>query len=523
MNLFNKRLLKQEIDKNLRINTKDFEDAQKVIQKVANFLKKDANRTKEESIQGLFLQRIFEAVLKYPSQLAGQSSYNLLIEPTTEYDSSKPDGALGFFNHTKKVKAVIELKSSDINLDQKQSSRKDQKSPVEQAYGYSIKFDGCKWIIVSNFEEIRLYSAERGINYYESFNLTNLVNMEDFNKFYFLLLNSNLISEKELSSVENLLRETSVQEENITKEFYEKYRKLRVRLFNHLTINNQNIDKNILLEKTQKIIDRIIFICFCEDLGLLPYNVFRNILEIAKSSYDMSQTKIWNQLKGLFHFINIGNHKKEINKFNGGLFSNDSILDNLIIKDEVIKDLINISEYNFESELDVNILGHIFEQSISDIEDMKANILDKKEIRISKRKKEGIYYTPEYITRYIVEKTIGTWLEDEKKELKLLDLPDLTENDYSSVKFTKKGKLKTNKKVEKHILFWEKYREKLKNIKVLDPACGSGAFLIQAFDYLYKEGQFVNDELAKLRKGYRQIFDLDKHILTNNLYGIFIA
>ncbi|GAH77577.1 unnamed protein product, partial [marine sediment metagenome] len=54
----------------------------------------------------------------------------------------------------------------------------------------------------------------------------------------------------------------------------------------------------------------------------------------------------------------------------------------------------------------------------------------------------------------------------------------------------------------------------------LDPACGSGAFLIQAFDYLYKEGQFVNDELAKLQKGYRQIFDLDKHILTNNIFGV---
>ena len=521
MDLFNKRLLKQESGKKPLINTKDFDNAQKVLEKIIKFLLKDANRTKEKPIQGLFLQRVFEVVLKYPSQLTGQDNFNLLIEESTEFDSSKPDGILGFFNHDRNIEAVIELKSTDIDLDQKQSSRKDKKTPVEQAFEYSIKFDSCKWIIVSNFNEIRLYSAERGINYYEKFNLSDLVNLEDFNKFYFLFLRNNLLSEKGPSLVENLLRETSVQEENITKEFYEKYRKLRTSLFTHLALNNQNINKYILLEKTQKIIDRIIFICFCEDLGLLPYNVFRNILETSKSSYDISQNKIWNQLKGLFHLINVGSNKRAINKFNGGLFSEDSILDNLMIKDEVIKDLIKISEYDFESDLNVNILGHIFEQSISDIEKMKSRISDDTKVAgKEKRKKEGIYYTLEYITKYIVEESIGAWLEERKRELGFYELPNLTEKDYSSIKLTKKSKLKTNKIVEQHIKFWEKYREELKNIKVLDPACGSGAFLIQAFDYLYKEGQFVNDELAKLQKGYRQIFDLDKHILTNNLYGV---
>jgi hypothetical protein len=57
---------------------------------------------------------------------------------------------------------------------------------------------------------------------------------------------------------------------------------------------------------------------------------------------------------------------------------------------------------------------------------------------------------------------------------------------------------------------------------VLDPACGSGAFLNQAFNYLYSEGQKVNDRLAELRNGQHEIFDLDKHILSNNLYGVDI-
>ena len=144
-----------------------------------------------------------------------------------------------------------------------------------------------------------------------------------------------------------------------------------------------------------------------------------------------------------------------------------------------------------------------------------------------KRKKEGIFYTPEYITRYIVKESIGGWLDDRKKELGFYELPELSAEDYQSIKLIRKkisgsfaNTLKYNNKVEKHLAFWEAYKEKLRNIKVLDPACGSGAFLNQAFDFLYNEGQFVNDKLSALRLGQREIFELDKHILTNNIFGV---
>ncbi len=57
---------------------------------------------------------------------------------------------------------------------------------------------------------------------------------------------------------------------------------------------------------------------------------------------------------------------------------------------------------------------------------------------------------------------------------------------------------------------------------MLDPACGSGAFLNQAFNFLYAEGQKVNDTLALLKGWQHELFELDKHILTNNLYGVDI-
>ncbi len=77
-----------------------------------------------------------------------------------------------------------------------------------------------------------------------------------------------------------------------------------------------------------------------------------------------------------------------------------------------------LSEYDFLTDLNVNILGHIFEQSISDLEALRGEIqgsqVDKKK---SKRKKEGVFYTPDLITRFIVESTIGSWLFERFSEI----------------------------------------------------------------------------------------------------------
>ena len=69
------------------------------------------------------------------------------------------------------------------------------------------------------------------------------------------------------------------------------------------------------------------------------------------------------------------------------------------------------------------------------------------------------------------------------------------------------------------VRFWEAWQDELQHIRLLDPACGSGAFLIQAFDQLHAAYQESNDRLEELR-GHRTLFDLDKRILENNLYGV---
>ena len=97
----------------------------------------------------------------------------------------------------------------------------------------------------------------------------------------------------------------------------------------------------------------------------------------------------------------------------------DEILDNIKIDDELLyKHTLNLSNYDFESEVSVNILGHIFEHSLTEIENIQAQLegteIDKSK---TKRKKDGVFYTPKYITKYIVDNTVGKLCEEKKTEL----------------------------------------------------------------------------------------------------------
>ena len=85
----------------------------------------------------------------------------------------------------------------------------------------------------------------------------------------------------------------------------------------------------------------------------------------------------------------------EINKYNGGLFAQDDVLDSLVIKDTIWKQIVSLNNYDFESELNVNILGHIFEQSISDIESFKAELLGVQAEKdyIEKKKRGHLLYS----------------------------------------------------------------------------------------------------------------------------------
>lgn len=527
--LFSKKYISQKLQQFNLAQVENFEQRQ---QRIADWQKMIiqgiVDDTKEESLQADFLNQFFGDVLGY-SYNRSTSVWHLEKEYKSQTDSTKADGALGFFTKTRReVLAVIELKDAKTDLDKKPNRQRDRRTPVEQAFDYASKSGGqCRWVIVSNFKEIRLYSYSAGQGKYELFYIPDLFKQDNLQRLFFLMERERLIIDKGQSPVDILYAEREAEQQNISKRFYAEYKQIRLDLFQHLKKEHPQYEDLVLLNKTQKLIDRVIFVLFCEDIGLMPPKVFSRILEMTAQSFDLSITKLWDQLKGLFHSIDNGNLSKNINKFNGGLFETDTILDSLSIQDDVLEPLLRLMEYDFSSDLNVNILGHIFEQSISDLEEIRANLQSKTlNIKQGKRKKDGIFYTPEYITKYIVEQAVGSWLDDQRQALGFDVLPALTEKDYASISLVKRGKLKgqyvSNEKVKQHVKFLEAYREKLRHIKVLDPACGSGAFLNQVFDFIYNEGQSLNADLARLQGGQTSLFDLSKHILTNNLYGVDI-
>ena len=497
MSLFNQRLLKTVIDKFVFPVYEKRKRADEIIQGWQTAFKNhDLSKAKETSLQGKFFSKFFCEILGYTMQDDGGEIWTLKQESKTEVDGKEADGSLGFYSkNSSQTRAVIELKDAQCNLDAKQCSRENKQTPVEQAFQYLYKFADCDWVIVSNFRYTRLYHKSKGQTVYEEFDILTLNEEKEFKKFYYCLSRENLIDKNANSSMDLLIKHSGVADIDITKEFYTDFKKVRKILFEHIVENNPDYDKKLLLGKTQKLLDRFIFIFFCEDTaGLLPHNTVENIYKNAKNSFSMSQCRIWDEFRGLFAAIDKGNNNVNppINAYNGGLFAPDEILDRLIIKDDLFKHIEKLSRYDFESDLNVNILGHIFEQSLSDLEHLKNEIdgieEDKKN---SKRKKDGIFYTPEYITHYIVEETIGRYLDEN---------PD-----------------------------------KLETIKILDPACGSGAFLNQAHEFLRKQHKIkieekINAEKSSKRGGqeflqtnllkHSNLAENDRSILLNNIFGV---
>ena len=446
---------------------------------------------KEEKYQDGFLKDIFENCLGYTLDMTNPNDFNLEREKKNETDGKKADGVIYLNNE---VVGVIELKAQDTkNLDK-----------IEvQAFNYHNSHSNSKYVIISNFDELRFYIDKK--TSYEQFSLFNL-SYEDFKRLHLLISYESIKDNIPLKIKEK----TANFEANISKELYKDFSIFRNHLFENLIKNNTNIDKSQILRQTQKLCDRIIFILFAEDRGLLNPNTIKEI-RAEFNQQKFTDYKLYDIYKFYFNAINNGNDKLQIPKYNGGLFSTDTELDNLIIDNEILNmEAQKLSDYDFESEISVNILGHIFEQSLTDLEEIQSNIdntdFDKTK---SKRKKDGVFYTPEYITKYIVDNTLGKMCNEKREELKITNVISPT----NPKKLTKaEQQTKDNLEIYKDWLF---------NLKILDPACGSGAFLNQALEYLIKEHKQLQNDLALMGDLFSS-YTVEESVLEHNLYGVDI-
>lgn len=565
-NLFNETFFKKNnyFRKELNISHDQLKDIQALIknwQRNCESFNPDVD--KETTDENEFVDILFKKILGYSGKGADSDNYNIL--PKFKVDGASATGkagyadlALGYFSKNKTdAEVVVEFKGQDSDNLTKLSSRPDKLSPVDQCWKYLVNHTSAKWGIVTNFNEIRIYNKEKGQNVYETF----YFNVPDEEKHKFLPLSTeteilklitilkkeNLLTTNGVSKTGELLKNKGVAETKVLKEFYLEYKSLRSQIFYEALKYNTQYEterpKSELLQLVQKFLDRIIFCWFCEDSRehLIPSNVLSADLIQAQAKdkyYNPQHFSIYGKVKDLFQAIDEGHAFGIESGYNGELFKVDALLDALKLPNFLFEKIAEIGmKYDFgdENELNVNILGHIFEQSISDLEEMRVSFqeLDQnpkkiekqhvmefaKEVEVlehkhtefdakkTKRKKEGVFYTPDYITRYMVENTVGAWLDEKFK---------LVEEKYK------------NTKRNKEFNIWIEFRDEyLCKIKILDPACGSGAFLIAAFNYLLAKHKEVYEKLKELRKkkesdeAYLLHPDnFDKTILENNLYGV---
>ncbi|MCK5345508.1 MAG: restriction endonuclease subunit M, partial [Candidatus Heimdallarchaeota archaeon] len=379
-------------------------------------IQQNIRESKEEQFQEGFLTELFVKVLGYV--INPNPEFNLTTEFKNQTGAKKADGAI---LKDGVAIGVIELKSTKT---------KDLEAVRQQAFDYKANQANCTYVVTSNFEKLRFY-INNAVEY-EEFDLFRLTS-EQFRVLHLCLSSSTILKDIPL----HIKEESVLKDEQITKKLYVDYSVFKRELFDDLV--NKNFEdplfeglgekeiKKTLFQKSQKLLDRFLFVFFAEDRGLLPPNSITKIVDQWTQLRDLdAYVPLYDRYKKYFGYLNTGFKGKEhdIYAYNGGLFKQDEILDSLLIDDDLLfRHTLCLSKYDFDTDVDVNILGHIFEHSLNEIEEMEQNLSENDSVsKTSKRKKDGVFYTPKYITQYIVENTIGILCNQKRKELEIEEI-----------------------------------------------------------------------------------------------------
>ncbi|MCR5696931.1 MAG: Eco57I restriction-modification methylase domain-containing protein [Marinilabiliaceae bacterium] len=458
-------------------------------------------QSKEEQFQEGFLRELFVKVLGYT--LNPSPNYNLITEQKNETNSKKADGAILV---DEKVVGVIELKDHKTT---------DLSKIEQQAFGYKNQNKNAVYVVISNFEKLRFY-IENAVECIE-FDLFHLTE-DEFRMLWLCLAYENIAA----NLPKRIKTESVSSEDAITNALYRDYSTFKQVLFDDICKNNCgdacNVSTVELYKKTQKLLDRLLFIFFAEDSGLLqPNTMVKIIADWEKLSELDAYVPLYDRIKKYFGYLDTGYKGKDIEIFayNGGLFKPDEVLDNLTISDDVLATHTRrLADYDYKSEVDVNILGHIFENSLNEVENVAMQSASTDVARnvstTTKRKRDGVFYTPQYITKYIVENTVGRLCTEKKAEL------GIDESEYFSDRNRRKDTIKAL------LGKLDAYREWLLGISICDPACGSGAFLNAALQFLIGEHHLIDEMDAKITGSDFVFPNIENSILENNLFGVDI-
>lgn len=526
-------------------------------------------KRKETAAEGAFIQTFFIDTWGYGD--AGRAAAaDVTVYPKLRIadagaggGSGEADAALGYGLDARGTPQVLcEFKDIRSALDAPQARKGNNRSPVRQCQDY---IRGARkglfgnepvqpwWGLVTDMNEFRLYWWDRMPEQCLRFVIKKprdlfdgvddlLSDTEDacFDRFLFqrLFHRDLLLSRAGKPLLLRLIERQWVRERALEGEFYRHYKDVRERLFNVLTVHNRDFPgtRTDLLRLSQKLLDRFIFAFYCEDMGgrmAFPPQLIRDRLKSRsiEIDYEASGDELWAFFKRLFGMMNEGGQmgRLSVPHINGGLFSPDPMIEALRLPNDMFaavgqgandasleasRDtlLYLCARYNYASRgdaresLSLYTLGRIFEQSITELEYRQGELENRDTVAaLSERKRNGVYYTPEWAVNLLVKMAMDPWFEVARAAVGLPAEGDEAAPTLESL---------------------AAYRERLLTIRVVDPACGSGAFLISAFRRLLDERMALDRQIATLRAGPEGIAEVVVeanvvgHVLENNLYGV---
>ena len=377
----------------------------------------------------------------------------------------------------------LEAKKPSVNI-------KDDRSPAFQArrYGWSAKIP---IVILTDFEEFAVYETTTKPKESERASTNRVLYyacdeyLDKWEEIYSLFSKEAVLKELFQKFVDDNTSKTKKGTQSIDVEFLKDIEKWRLILARNIALRNKELTLAELNLAVQLIIDRIVFFRMAEDRGIERYqtlyklseseNIYKQLCEVFKKA-DLKYNS------GLFHFSFTPDYSEFV----------DNITLNLTIDDGVFKEIFADlyypkSPYEF-SVISPEILGNIYENFLGSIIRLTPSHQAKIEQKPEVKKAGGVFYTPQYIADYIVENTVGELING-----------------------------KTPNQISK--------------LRIIDPACGSGSFLLRAYQKLldYHLEYYLN-----LKKAPKEVYYIGKdnvprltirekkRILTNNIFGVDI-
>ena len=355
------RLLADEADKAI-YKGPERDRTFEIVKHWANLERNGVLRKKETALDAGFLVQFFGQVLGHIG--ATESPHDYQIEhKLTVRGVGTPDAALGNFRSGEELSplVVVELKGSDADLDR---DRFNGRTPVQQCWDYLNALPACPWGIVSNFVTFRLYHRNKTPLAYEAFTLQELRDKKRFRQFYCLFERGGLVTAPpgQCPRALRLLHQTENRQREVGDELYASYSDNRLRLIEHLHLTQgKTLDQAIAI--AQKILDRIIFVAFCEDRGLLPEKCLDRAYA-ALPPFSKVTNPRWQNFLNLFRVVDHGQPGDPgwETGYDGGLFRHDPEVDDLQLDDDWTRFFPHVGTYDFRDEVNVDVLGHLFEQ-----------------------------------------------------------------------------------------------------------------------------------------------------------------